>query len=133
MSLSPIFQYVLAIGITTVKGRDKRYLLPTDDRAIFYGLTLDPKLKDDIALVDIILSENTRFSVEQSISDKFENAVKKGWFASVSYSEKAAKEGWSWLKRKFSAEDVEEEEAKAPEPSMRRSLRRASGTLRSKR
>ena len=74
-------------------------MLPTDDRSIFYGLTLDPKLKDEIALVDIILSESTKFSVEESLSDKFENAVKKGWFASVEVSEKVAKEGWSWLKR----------------------------------
>jgi len=40
------------------------------------------------------------------LTDKFENAVKKGWFKSVKVTEDAAKEGWGWIKKKFSKEDV---------------------------
>ena len=109
ISLSPIFQFMLLQQIVTVKGTDKRYLLPTNNKQAFYGITLNASLKEEVSMFDLVLAENTQFSIEMSITDKVETVVKKGFNSIAAKSEELIKEGWDWFKYQFTSEGSEAE------------------------
>jgi hypothetical protein len=121
ISLSPIFQFMLLQQIRTVKGTDKRYLLPTDDKSAFYGITLNATLKEEVSMFDLVLAENTTFSIEMSLTDRVETVVKQRFNEIAAKSEELIKDSWDWFKHKFVSEGSE---AEAPQVAYERTFQR---------
>lgn len=82
--LPPDFRYVLSKTIKVLKGKDKRYILPTNQAGVLYGIVIRNPVKAKVALLDVVLEDQTEFIVHKhTFSDSVSSAVVTGggWIA----------------------------------------------------
>jgi len=82
--LAPDFRYVLSKTIQVLRAKDKRYILPTNQSGLLYGLVVRDPVKAKVEILDVVLEDQTEFIVHKNtFGDSVSTAVAKGgsWIA----------------------------------------------------
>ena len=82
--LPPDFRYVLAKTIQVLRAKDKRYILPTNQPGMLYGIVIRNPEKAKVGILDVVLEDQTEFIVHKNtFGDSVSDVVAKGgsWLA----------------------------------------------------
>ena len=110
---SPNFEYSLDKSIVVTKGTNKKYVFSTSDPNVFFALYFPTPVKEKIAILDLILSDNATFKVEkQSFTSKVETAGKQMATAALKKGSSLWNAGATWMKGKLDERKKKQEEAK---------------------